>query len=288
MEKFERGSSVGSSPRVRGTLTKENQNHFNNRFIPACAGNTVPRSRHNTARSVHPRVCGEHFPPGLQPLPPLGSSPRVRGTRTTGPRTTLRQRFIPACAGNTRYYRQSAQSAAVHPRVCGEHLVLGVIKFVGGGSSPRVRGTPGRDCRCWSRSRFIPACAGNTVVKHRDTAPATVHPRVCGEHTKPSTIARPTSGSSPRVRGTPWMRLCWRVYLRFIPACAGNTVAQNNICSMLTVHPRVCGEHSRNFSMYWSNNGSSPRVRGTLWLQQAHSAALRFIPACAGNTPWHS
>ena len=32
--------------------------------------------------------------------------------------------------------------------------------------------------------------------------------------------------------------------MRFIPACAGNTLRSPSICRPSTVHPRLCGEHS--------------------------------------------
>ena len=91
-------------------------------------------------------------------------------------------RFIPACAGNT----QSPASAA----------------SAVDGSSPRVRGTPGKPTAKREDYRFIPACAGNTMPSEtrRDLKP--VHPRVCGEHSGWLMQAVICGGSSPRVRGT--------------------------------------------------------------------------------------
>ena len=51
---------------------------------------------------------------------------------------------------------------------------------------------------------------------------------------------------------------------RFIPACAGNTSRGNIIAVPNSVHPRVCGEHNAQAIGYVTDNGSSPRVRGTL------------------------
>ena len=70
------------------------------RFIPAWAGNMKRTTNRRLQRTVHPRVGGEHaqatsgFP--LQ----AGSSPRGRGTYSSGPITVLQSRFIPAWAGN--------------------------------------------------------------------------------------------------------------------------------------------------------------------------------------------
>ena len=133
--------AIGSSPRVRGTLGLPRRNFRRNRFIPACAGNTIN---------------GDW-------LPDLA-------------------RFIPACAGNTRSAFFLGAAIAVHPRVCGEHVFAAAAQVLDAGSSPRVRGTRHpRRARPAGR-RFIPACAGNTI-----TVPD---------------VALALRGSSPRVRGT--------------------------------------------------------------------------------------
>ncbi len=111
------------------------------RFIPACAGNTAPRHDGQRHKTVHPRVCGEHFEMNGGRSPLRGSSPRVRGTREWRGRCRPRRRFIPACAGNTtRSWRHFTQTS-VHPRVCGEHVTEYPDGYIRVGSSPRVRGT---------------------------------------------------------------------------------------------------------------------------------------------------
>ena len=174
------------------------------------------------------------------------------------------------------------------------------------GSSPRARGTLVADARRVLAHRFIPACAGNTVL----------------------VIAALGSsiGSSPRARGT-LVADARRVHAhRFIPACAGNTsrLALRALDSKVhprvrgehlpdppvhrygePVHPRVRGEHPRRIWKSRGDPGSSPRARGTLnagWIVSPSSSVhprvrgehekcrehcpwcARFIPACAGNT----
>ena len=53
-------ATIGSSPRVRGTLLAQRRDRLAGRFIPACAGNTTPTPTPTTTKTVHPRVCGEH------------------------------------------------------------------------------------------------------------------------------------------------------------------------------------------------------------------------------------
>ena len=87
---------------------------------------------------------------------------------------------------------------------------------------------------------------------------------MCGEHAVGPQIARPSDGSSPRVRGTPAPPVTGPCERRFIPACAGNTRQLVAADYPLPVHPRVCGEHG-------GGRGDGAEVS-------------RFIPACAGNT----
>ena len=214
----------------------------------------------------------------------IGSSPRVRGTHVADVFAGPRNRFIPACAGNTLSSRSHAPMRAVHPRVCGEHSLRRPDLARCGGSSPRVRGTPHRDLEGTFEVRFIPACAGNTNHKAVCVAVVEVHPRVCGEHVMKSVAMSSPDGSSPRVRGTHLSDPLPPLPRRFIPACAGNTAPPDQVVALPSVHPRVCGEHGRIDRRRWGAQGSSPRVRGTPSRIDNHIHPVRFIPACAGNT----
>ena len=109
-------------------------------------------------------------------------------------------------------------------------------------------------------------------------------PRVRGTLLSPC-HGSPRPGSSPRVRGTRIFVFCHFLILRFIPACAGNTLQQWLGWVRHPVHPRVCGEHVICYLALHRGHGSSPRVRGTLWILNDVLNLPRFIPACAGNTP---
>ena len=180
---WNRPAPNGSSPRLRGTQLPVGQHPRHGRFIPAFAGN-APRWRPAAAGCpVHPRVCGE----------------RPRNTSATLPTA----RFIPAFAGNARWStpRRSAQS--VHPRVCGERIRLELFGENYYGSSPRLRGTHGRQFPGCQRDRFIPAFAGNASLCLMVRLNAAVHPRVCGERNSARIALCSWRGSSPRLRGTP-------------------------------------------------------------------------------------
>ena len=254
----------GSSPRVRGTDDKIPNRNPLCRFIPACAGNRLPRGGGALLPPVHPRVCGEQTILFYRSRGFSGSSPRVRGTGRAMLRRVLR--------------------TTVHPRVCGEQWkrCVSVMRCVG--SSPRVRGTASRRLRCLLTKRFIPACAGNSDPLHKLDLPQAVHPRVCGEQCPDSRQIVSTLGSSPRVRGTVMIGKFVQTGQRFIPACAGNRHLWTVYTRRIAVHPRVCGEQFRSSDPKIVTTGSSPRVRGTVASWKPFVNAMRFIPACAGNS----
>ena len=153
---------------------------------------------------------------------------------------------------------------SVHPRACGEHKCAPHGLLSSFGSSPRMRGTRGFLDFGRAAGRFIPAHAGNTRVA--------LEPVVM------------SNGSSPRMRGTRGVVLAAVAEVRFIPAHAGNTRARKRTIEQQTVHPRACGEHIVPIAGFISTNGSSPRMRGTLFTAAAPTHRRRFIPAHAGNT----
>ena len=71
---------------------------------------------------------------------------------------------------------------------------------------------------------------------------------------------------------------------RFIPAHAGNSMAQWGRQTASAVHPRACGEQRDLMTHADGWNGSSPRMRGTGAWNRSHGAMGRFIPAHAGNS----
>ena len=192
----------GSSPRVRGTQRYRTAGAKPAGIIPACAGNTESTSSGQYMPRDHPRVCGEHAMSKGEITADEGSSPRVRGTLRPQGRDAAGPGIIPACAGNTSVAQDRQARNRDHPRVCGEHQTLVNVLAVPTGSSPRVRGTPPKLVRCASRTRIIPACAGNTGCRTRAPNLPGDHPRVCGEHSQRRSQRSRPPGSSPRVRGT--------------------------------------------------------------------------------------
>ncbi len=75
-----------------------------------------------------------------------------------------------------------------------------------------------------------------------------------------------------------------RVFTRFIPAGAGNTVLDHFKFTIDSVYPRWRGEHTDCGICSVQILGLSPLARGTLNHQPDHQLPHRFIPAGAGNT----
>ena len=132
--------------------------------------------------------------------------------------------IIPAYAGNTYCLCLLHLRVEDHPRVCGEHMIC----YYGGsalrGSSPRMRGTRIHKFRQLFELGIIPAYAGNTPAFVSRIRVSRDHPRVCGEHIPSHLRCKHSSGSSPRMRGTP-VRVTERNQVAgIIPAYAGNTL----------------------------------------------------------------
>ncbi|TCS39009.1 hypothetical protein BCF53_11355 [Reinekea marinisedimentorum] len=73
------------------------------------------------------------------------------------------------------------------------------------------------------------------------------------------------------------------ILARFIPASAGNGPRMPPAAAGRLVHPRVCGERHLTWSVIVPNDGSSPRLRGTVLQCNRINLGSRFIPASAGN-----
>ena len=188
----------------------------------------------------------------------------MRVTRPAANPAGVRRRIIPACAGNTLPRARATCRTRDHPRVCGEHETHPVTVAMTLGSSPRVRGTPVVVLSVSVRFGIIPACAGNTQGRIGVNVAVRDHPRVCGEHETNTAKGRRFKGSSPRVRGTRARHDGGLPDRGIIPACAGNTHPRQPPPRTCRDHPRVCGEHAYQPMDEEADEGSSPRVRGTL------------------------
>ena len=93
-----------------------------------------------------------------------------------------------------------------------------------------------------------------------------------------------SNGSSPRVRGKRPDGATTSRPPRLIPACAGKTSPCARLSSIVTAHPRACGENLDLADPESFPLGSSPRVRGKLGHSSDRIRDDRLIPARAGKT----
>ena len=194
---------MGSSPRVRGKLSRAFGQIVPQRLIPACAGKTFLGEAFEEEFGAHPRVCGENLSAWTTQKLPNGSSPRVRGKHE--PLHHVMSRGL------------------AHPRVCGENRLPFKKKIRIEGSSPRVRGKHLNTRANDARDRLIPACAGKTRRSSTTSPGGSAHPRVCGENIQARAKRGDKQGSSPRVRGKQTTNGGGTSRSRLIPACAGKT-----------------------------------------------------------------
>ena len=175
-------SSMGSSPRMRGTLVVAELLGHESGIIPAYAGNTWNRQRQASPCWDHPRVCGEHAVLNSDALPFTGSSPRMRGTLLHHALALASGGIIPAYAGNTGGEGAGhGHASGSSPRMRGT-LGRGGARRVFRGIIPAYAGnTRSRTLRLWLRG-IIPAYAGNTMIRLGLVRLRRDHPRVCGEH----------------------------------------------------------------------------------------------------------
>ena len=177
-----------------------------------------------------------------------------------------------------------AAGHGIIPAYAGNTFFAAAERVETSGSSPRMRGTRFMMCFPWFSNGIIPAYAGNTRPGTVRCRCAGDHPRVCGEHVLLILLSPFVLGSSPRMRGTHQMQGEHLTTVGIIPAYAGNTLFPCGTVRSARDHPRVCGEHAVFDESAVDAEGSSPRMRGTLWPTPPTRAPTGIIPAYAGNT----
>ena len=255
----------GSSPRVRGAAYPEVIRQFLFRIIPARAGSSAYPQVDGSLYEDHPRACGEQGATTSMSAARLGSSPRVRGAVSVGPRSRDGSGIIPARAGSSLLGAFPCPVGQDHPRACGEQKV--------------------REVLCVGWVRIIPARAGSSRSHRTGQLGGRDHPRACGEQTMALLVLPMKLGSSPRVRGADNLKAGACQLDGIIPARAGSRLSTRHSASRSPDHPRACGEQGLVFTDDYDLGGSSPRVRGAGICQGARDLRARIIPARAGSRP---
>ena len=119
LDAVNRAMGWGSSPRVRGRLSRVCRVVRCVGLIPASAGQTAVMSAKGCRRGAHPRECGADPPPARLLWRANGSSPRVRGRPIWYGYVAGAHGLIPASAGQTRGPSAPSVRKWAHPRECG-------------------------------------------------------------------------------------------------------------------------------------------------------------------------
>ena len=147
-----------------------------------------------------------------------------------------------------------------------------------------MRGTHPQSAAQWRPHGITPAYAGNTVIRLRARGMHEDHPRICGEHKEERMKKVCILGSPPHMRGTLLPAFRKAAFRGITPAYAGNTDLSPRLPLRAGDHPRICGEHKRDFVAKGDILGSPPHMRGTLPFLPQSMLARGITPAYAGNT----
>ena len=110
------------------------------------------------------------------------------------------------------------------------------------------------------------------------------HPRACGAHFFAAHVTVKSTGSSPRMRGSPYSCGHEGTVEGIIPAHAGLTTPCLLVNAYGWDHPRACGAHYLMNDEIYPEWGSSPRMRGSRKSRNLTRASTGIIPAHAGLT----
>ena len=157
-------TATGSSPHTRGALQP-----------------------HRTARAVtgdHPRIRGEHRPPGPRGTVHVGIIPAYAGSTICGP---LARHFARGSSPHTRgaSLRRAhwTQARRDHPRIRGEHLEEPVRDVVSQGIIPAYAGsTKLLASSVYDGAGSSPHTRGARIFEFRHHKCGWDHPRIRGEH----------------------------------------------------------------------------------------------------------
>ena len=236
---------------------------------------------------VYPRACGGTFIKDYIAERGYGLSPRVRGNLGSGRKWATSIGSIPARAGEPLPSGASPAAPRVYPRACGGTLDDFGKERRNDGLSPRVRGNRDYEVHEAVGHRSIPARAGEPRTAQENPPVRGVYPRACGGTARAAAEDEPQPGLSPRVRGNR-QALSGPLDRRgSIPARAGEPCTAAERESGGRVYPRACGGTSVAYTLTWTMQGLSPRVRGNLVAGVFGGGIGGSIPARAGEPSRH-
>ena len=193
-------------------------------------------------------------------------------------------RIIPARAGFTILQASRPRHCEDHPRSRGVYAHTAFLQSRRPGSSPLARGLHSVCERDSLPPRIIPARAGFTRLELGERGEITDHPRSRGVYPLPDSRRGAVMGSSPLARGLLAYNEAEKRERGIIPARAGFTDEEWQICWSARDHPRSRGVYPQPLSCRGAQDGSSPLARGLRPVPFRYDGVPGIIPARAGFT----
>ena len=151
------------------------------------------------------------------------------------------------------------------------------------GLSPHVRGSHLGVSTTGSFMRSIPACTGEPAPATQEVLWNRVYPRMYGGACLGGMVPATAGGLSPHVRGSQhapaWPPCC----PGSIPACTGEPDSGLQSSTLQRVYPRMYGGAIKLASVFHSQPGLSPHVRGSPLVLPTGVPSIGSIPACTGE-----
>ena len=281
---WRRELDVGLPPPARGAHPVGRAARRGGGSTPACAGSTCPPVHDAGVGRVYPRLRGDHIPEPLAGQVTLGLPPPARGSPARQVLAQLAARSTPACAGITTAPGCSSRTAAVYPRLRGDHSGGCSVADGVAGLPPPARGSLWLDLALDDPGRSTPACAGITDVLSPAAMLLLVYPRLRGDHTGQRRPGACRRGLPPPARGSRRDAARRDGVGGSTPACAGITDTVWTRIPAGPVYPRLRGDHVCGASASSVLRGLPPPARGSLLQALQRGFDLRSTPACAGIT----
>ena len=224
-----RMQAVGSPPRLWGTLEFQNDRLTVGRITPTPVGNADECGCTPAPRSDHPHACGERLRAASCSASPVGSPPRLWGTRVDAAQLSRKRRITPTPVGNASALQGEGGKCPDHPHACGERGNPFRAPSRSRGSPPRLWGTPHQFRERAPFARITPTPVGNAPCRGSSTPRHADHPHACGERDLATYPARSGIGSPPRLWGTRGQELQRRRAERITPTPVGNASGSSSI-----------------------------------------------------------
>ena len=145
-------------------------------------------------------------------------------------------------------------------------------------------GLPSQMLPIYKGWRFTPTYVGTSCGQHRHISRPEVHPHVCGDFARSSTVELIVIGSPPRMWGLQIKTFAEHRRQRFTPTYVGTSPRSLVGPLQKEVHPHVCGDFPYGEGATSPEAGSPPRMWGLPSSGRGPARLPRFTPTYVGTS----